>query len=945
MQSSSPSKVMNGAGGSGSISLTSLSSSVAESSGEAIGRSLPIVSPTRPTMQPNGTKPRRITPLHHSSDSVQNDSEELGRNKDPRILESRKNLPIFVGRQTIIDSVRDNDTVIILGETGSGKTTQIPQYLFEAGFTMPTTSSDTTNGSVQAGKKRAGMIGITQPRRVAAISLAKRVAVEMGVPEPDRYENRKRRENGRGSSRQAKSSTVGYSIRFDDRTGQETRIKFMTDGWLLREMLSGGKGKGKSVGKGKQPDGTEENEDASREPVGHSLLEQYSVLIIDEAHERSVHTDIVLGLAKRIQRERKALRQLWLERTAKGVLNTDDEESAEPTELKVVIMSATIDAEAFAKFFGVSGGEAAPILYIKGRQFPIRLYHSSESCQNWMESCKKLIVQINEMPPGDVLIFMTGAEEIETFASELHDLNKGLQVYSEGMGKKKAMNLNVVKLYAALGGEAIRKCFLTTPPDCRKIILATNIAETSITISGIKYVIDCGLAKERTFRTSVSQEQGGVSLASISGASMDMLEIKAISKSAARQRAGRAGRESNGSCFRLYKEDVFENLPESTLPEILRTELSSVVLDVFAMGLNPVEFDWLDRPEEEGLRAAVVNLVELGALEMVSSIGTHEHRKEVGGLKLTKLGREMASLPLLPQLSKTLLSARDCASSQVFSQALDLVSILSTERRSILIEPSARSDGEMGKRREEADRARERLSHPSGDHATQLKVLNAFFEMQDKSKQEYGTTANSKGSGFHGKAMAAKVKEWCSLNFVNLKMVREALKIRSQLHRACLRQGWLPSTRSESAAVNGSAGDESDTDDDDDQSDDDLVVTRGGGRGGLASFNGLDDATSEDYSLLRRCLIQGKRVNTAFRQGESNQYQRAHGGSERFKIHPSSSLHFRKTLPNVIFFEDIFVSTQIFARTVSAAEASWLTDLSSEVKNRKSLHQAIMQRE
>lgn len=898
-----------------------------------VGGSSTLSSPSRTagasaaaTMSPqrtNGKMHRQRTATGSSSEGV-----------DGRILEARKKLPIWKGRQTIIDTVQNNDTVVILGETGSGKTTQIPQYLYEAGLASPPESIfKASYGTSPKRRKPPTMIAITQPRRVAAISLAKRVAVEMGVPEPDRDEKKVKGKGvggveggGPGESSSA-ARLVGYSIRFDDRSGRQTRIKFMTDGYLLREMLSDDK-RGK---RRKQEDGEQ-----SKEVMGegqHNLLPQYSVLIIDEAHERSVHTDVVLGLAKRIQRERKKARESWLKCFKEGKLEASDEDD-EPTELKVVIMSATIDAEAFAKFFHTDDSQPAPILYIKGRQFPIKLYHSVEVCQNWMQSCKKLIVKINDMPPGDVLVFMTGAEEIESFASELHELSQGMQIYAEGLGKPKAASLVVVKLYAALGGEAIRKCFLTTPPGCRKVVLATNIAETSITISGIKYVIDCGLAKERTFRTTLAQEQASAPSLPVSGASMDMLEIKPISKSAARQRMGRAGRERDGCCFRLYKEETFDGLQESTLPEILRTDLSSVVLDVFAMGLNPVEFDWLDRPEEEGLRAAVVNLVELGALEMASSPPDQERQ---GGLTLTRLGRQMAQLPLLPQFSKTLLSARDCSEPHVFLQALDLVSILSTEKRSILIEPSTRGDGDDdGQKREAADRARERLSHPSGDHATQLKALYAFLAMQ----QSGHSTKEGEAPTANGPAVNDKLKEWCMLNFINFKTVREALRIKSQLYRICHKQGWVPESSYNDTQMRSIADDSSESSD----SDDNLIVTRNG----ISSNGQHQDASAttskDDFELLRRCLIQGKRINTAFRQGEnSNLYQRAHGGSERFKIHPSSSILFRKPLPNVIFFEDIFVTTQVFARTVSAAEASWLTDLSGEVKNRRSLQQAALE--
>lgn len=874
------------------------------------------------------------------------------RSIDLRILEARKKLPIWIGRQSIIKAVQENDTVVILGETGSGKTTQIPQYLYEAGLTAsPNDSAEASHHGGNYRKQRSRMmIGITQPRRVAAISLAKRVAVEMGVPEPDRID-KKRKMNGNtngvhGAVSSGPSDLVGYSIRFDDRSSQHTRIKFMTDGRLLREMLSGKNSKSGKERRLNDYDITikshrfaaEDNDDDDvEEKAEHNLLEQYSVLIIDEAHERSVHTDVVLGLAKRIQKRRKRIRENWIKRQKSGELESW-EQAEEPTELKVVIMSATIDAQAFANFFHDAENKPAPILYIKGRQFPIKLYHSQDSCQNWIESCKKLIVQINEMPPGDVLIFMTGAEEIESFANELQELNHGLQLYAEGMGKGKAMSLIVVKLYAALGGEAIRNCFLTTPPGCRKIVLATNIAETSITISGIKYVIDCGLAKERTFRNSLARDQQGVamnSITAVSGAFMDMLEIKPISKSAARQRMGRAGRETGGSCFRLYKEEAFENMEESTLPEILRTDLSSVVLDVFAMGIDPVKFDWLDRPEEEGLRSAVINLVELGALEMATS----KEGQKGGGLRLTKLGKQMASLPLLPQLSKTLLSARDCEDTQVMSQALNLVSILSTEKRSILIEPTSRSDEEGGRKRDEADRARERFSHPSGDHATQLQALYAFFQAERESAESIPNYSTSNGKA---KMNFSKLKEWCSLNFISLKTVREALKIRNQLYRICLKEAWLPTLEVSMQLDNEDDAKDSDSNSNSSNSDDDLVITKGSRLNHSTDSTANENTFKDDFEMLRRCMIQGKRVNTAFRQGESNLYQRAHGGSERFKIHPSSSLLFQKNLPNVIFFEDIFVTSQIFARTVSAAEASWLADLSGEVKNRKNLNQASL---
>ncbi|PWN33801.1 P-loop containing nucleoside triphosphate hydrolase protein [Meira miltonrushii] len=721
-----------------------------------------------------------------SSNGIQNYRSHV----DPRITESRTKLPIWIARDAIVDAVKENDTVVILGETGSGKTTQIPQFLFDGGL--------------------SSYNSITQPRRVAAISLAKRVAVEMGVPEPDNQN--KQSAPGSGNN----PALVGYSVRFDDRTSKQTRVKFMTDGWLLRELLA----------------------EQGQQEMTYSLLEQYSVIIIDEAHERSVHTDVVLGLIKQVQRERKRIRKEWLERTDEG--NSTNE--YEPTELKVIVMSATIDAESFANFFVDERSKPAPILYIKGRQYPVKLLHSENTCEDWIDSCKKVVVQISAMLPGDVLIFMTGAEEIESFASELRELDEGLQMYAEDNGKPKPLNLLVVKLYAALGGDAIRKCFSPTPPGSRKIVLATNIAETSITIPGISYVIDCGLAKERTFQSSMT---------------------------------GRAGRERAGTCFRLFTQLTFETLPESSVPEILRTDLSSVVLDVFAMGLDPLSFNWLDQPDSGDLTAAVLNLTELGALSTPSG------PKKDGKFNLTDLGRRMSKLPLLPALSKTLLTACNFDDDgKVFWYALDLVSILSTERRTILLEASGgrSSENKEGKanqsKRDEADRARERLAHPSGDHATQLQALYAFDDMEE----------------------SCRTQEWCNANYVSLKAVRETRKIRLQLLQVCRQQGWIPEA---------------------------IEKQMTGER--------------EDYSSLIKCLVQGKRVNAAFRDPQTSYYKRALGGQSKFRIHPSSTLLLSNNrgpagLPNVIYFEDMIFTKDLYARTVSAAEASWLTDMSAQSK-------------
>lgn len=785
---------------------------------------------------------------------------------DSRIVESRKKLPIWMGREAIVDAVHQNDTVVVLGETGCGKTTQIPQFLYEAGF----------------GESSSQMIGITQPRRVAATSLAKRVAVEMGV-----------RELG---------AEVGYSIRFDDRTSPKTRIKFMTDGWLLREMLGG------------KDDGT---------------MSHYSVLILDEAHERSIHTDVLLGLAKRAQRIRKRKPEKY-------------------SPLKIVVMSATIDAEVFSNYFAPL---TAPILYVKGRQFPITLYHSVEALQDWVEAAKKVLLQMRYLPQGDVLIFMTGAEEIESFARQVNELNPGIKLFAQSNNEPQPPEFVVCPLYAALGPGAVGKVYAPTPPGCRKVVLATNIAETSITIPGIRYVIDCGLAKQRS---------GG-------GVSVDMLEVKPISKSAARQRAGRAGREAPGSCYRLYREEVFDALEDTSPPEILRADLTSTMLDVLAMGLDPLAFDWMDRPDDEAMKESLVLLLELGALQHPmsrvngSKAGAQangnappggveaslegknggkdeeEEEEQTPRFELSPLGRRMAALPLTPPLSRTLIAASESGQATL-SHALSLVSILSSERRSILVDPPllAADDEASSKRREDADRARRRMSHKSGDHITQLTALYAFEEQERASKKSSSSSNGtldspvvaSKGFKNTNKNASAMLKDWCETNFVSLKAIREVQKIREQLRNICRRLD-MPIERDHEGLNGGKktdldSSDENEDDEDGPMSNDGLYVTKGGANQRTAGFNGVNGHQDESYDLLLRALITGRKTNAAFRQPDGHTYTRAFS-KETFKIHPSSTLFSaRKTPPSVIFFDELTFTTQIFARGVSAIEPSWL---------------------
>lgn len=440
------------------------------------------------------------------------------------IEETKKSLPVYPFREALIEAIKNYQILIVEGETGSGKTTQIPQYLHEAGFT-------------EDGKK----IGCTQPRRVAAMSVAARVAQEMNVK---------------------LGNEVGYSIRFEDCTSDRTVIKYMTDGTLHREFLS-------------EPD-----------------LASYSVMIIDEAHERTLHTDILFGLVKDITRFRP--------------------------DLKLLISSATLDAEKFSTFF-----DDAPIFRIPGRRFPVDIYYTKAPEADYIDACVVTVLQIHATQPlGDVLVFLTGQEEIETCVEMLQERTKRIG--------KKLKELVILPVYANLPSDMQAKIFEPTPEGARKVVLATNIAETSLTIDNIIYVIDPGFAKQNNFNSKTG---------------MESLIVVPISKASANQRAGRAGRVAPGKCFRLYTAWAYKyELEDNTVPEIQRINLGNAVLTLKALGINDlIHFDFLDPPPHETLVLALEQLYALGALN---------HHGE-----LTKAGRRMAEFPTDPMLAKMLLAS------------------------------------------------------------------------------------------------------------------------------------------------------------------------------------------------------------------------------------------------------------------------------------------------
>lgn len=527
------------------------------------------------------------------------------------IEETQKSLPVYKFKQELIEAINEHQILIIEGETGSGKTTQIPQYLYQSGYTD--------------GNKK---IGCTQPRRVAAMSVAARVAEEMSVK---------------------LGNEVGYSIRFEDCTSERTIIKYMTDGTLHREFLS-------------EPD-----------------LQSYSVMIIDEAHERTLHTDILFGLVKDIARFRP--------------------------DLKLLISSATLDAEKFSSFF-----DDAPIFRIPGRRFPVDIYYTKAPEADYIDACVVSILQIHATQPlGDILVFLTGQEEIETCQEILQDRVRRLG--------SRIKELLILPVYSNLPSDMQAKIFEPTPPNARKVVLATNIAETSLTIDNIIYVIDPGFCKQNNFNSRTG---------------MESLIVVPVSKASANQRAGRAGRVAAGKCFRLYTAWAYKHeLEDNTVPEIQRMNLGNVVLTLKALGINDlIHFDFLDPPPHETLVLALEQLYALGALN---------HHGE-----LTKLGRRMAEFPLDPMMGKMLLASEKYKCSE---EIVTIAAMLSVNG-AIFYRPKDKVV--------HADTARKNFFLPGGDH---LVLWNVYKQWADS---DFST-------------------QWCYENYIQYRSMKRGRDVREQL--------------------------------------------------------------------------------------------------------------------------------------------------------------------
>lgn len=496
-----------------------------------------------------------------------------------RILKQRQYLPAFAVRNELLQVIRDNNIVIVVGETGSGKTTQLTQYLHEEGYT------------------KYGMIGCTQPRRVAAMSVAKRVSDEVGVK---------------------LGEEVGYAIRFEDCTSNKTIIKYMTDGILLRESLS-------------EPD-----------------LDNYSAVIMDEAHERSLDTDVLFGILRQV--------------------------AARRTDIKLIVTSATMDSTKFSNFFG-----NVPVFIIPGRTFPVELYFSKSSVEDYVDAAVKQTIQIHLGGlEGDILVFMPGQEDIEVTCEVIKERLKALSETSQN----EIPDLAILPIYSQLPSDLQAKIFRKADDGIRKCIVATNIAETSLTVDGIMFVVDSGYCKLKVYNPRIG---------------MDALQIYPISQANANQRSGRAGRTGPGCCYRLYTERQYkQEMLQNTVPEIQRTNLANVVLLLKSHGVQDLlQFHFMDPPPQDNIMNSMYQLWILGALD------------NVGNLK--PLGRSMVEFPLDPAMSKMLLVSTEMKCS---AEILIIVSMLSVP--SIFYRPKGRE--------EESDLVREKFQVPESDHLTLLNV-------------------------------------------------------------------------------------------------------------------------------------------------------------------------------------------------------------------------------
>ena len=654
-----------------------------------------------------------------------------------------ESLPVSQRKAEIEKLLSEHQVIVVAGETGSGKTTQLPKMCLELGL-----------GNL-------GTIGHTQPRRIAARSVAARIAEELQTELGD---------------------LVGYKVRFNDQISDNTQIKLMTDGILLAEIQT------------------------------DRFLNQYSCLIIDEAHERSLNNDFILGYLKQLLPRRP--------------------------DLKVIITSATIDVERFSKHFN-----NAPIIEVSGRTYPVEVRYrpvAEEDDQDQLQGILNAVDELQAEGRGDILIFMNGEREIRDTA--------------EALQKQNLKHTEILPLFARLSAQEQNKIF--HPSGLNRIVLATNVAETSLTVPGIKYVIDPGTARisRYSYRTKVQR-----------------LPIEPISQASANQRKGRCGRVSEGICIRLYSEEDFNNRPEFTDPEILRTNLASVILQMTALGLDDIEaFPFVDAPDKRHIQDGVKLLEELGAIQpkkyksrdgarlptRVQNLTDESSRQETRasestekkqGWELTPIGRQLAQLPVDPRLAKMLLSAVDFGS---VYEVMIIVSALSIQ------DPRERPT----EKQQASDEKHRRFADKKSDF---LAFLNLWNYVQEQQK---ALTKN-------------QFRRQCQKDFLNYLRIREWQDIYQQI-RLAVREMGLP-INSEKA----------------------------------------------EYQQIHTALLSGLLSHIGLKEAEKQQYLGARNA--HFAIFPNSVLF--KKQPKWVMAAELVETSKLWGRMVAEIEPEWIEPLAEHL--------------
>ncbi len=694
----------------------------------------------------------------------------------PLVIRYPPELPVTQRRLDIAEAIVEHQVVIVAGETGSGKTTQLPKICLDLG------------------RGKRGLIGHTQPRRIAARSVAERIASELDTELGD---------------------LVGYQVRFTDRTSKASRVKLMTDGILLAEL--------------------QRDRD----------LRRYDTIIIDEAHERSLNIDFLLGYLKRLLPRRP--------------------------DLKLIITSATIDVERFAEHFD------APVVEVSGRTYPVEVRYrplvsevdeeGEVVVRDQTEAIVEAVRELSGEGPGDILVFLPGEREIRDTADVLSGLDQ-------------RGGLEVVPLYSRLSAAEQHKVFASHSG--RRVVLATNVAETSLTVPGIRYVVDTGVARISRYshRTKVQR-----------------LPIEAISQASANQRSGRCGRVEAGIAVRLYSEEDFEARPEFTEPEILRTNLGSVILQMTSLGLGDIaDFPFVEPPDRRNVAAGVQLLEELGALSTRS--------KNRGSL--TQLGRRLARLPIDPRLARMILEAERLG---CVREVLVIAAALSLQ------DPRERPV----EQRPQADQLHARFTDKTSDFLTWLNLWRHLKQQQ----RELSSSA---------------FRRMCKREFLNYLRVREWQDFESQLRQVCkemgleLGKGGFETGASAPSSTTGGAGAPSST-----TGGAGAPSSTTGGAGAPSSTTGAGSTTgSIDSDGIHQALLSGllSHIGLVEERDRGKRGLREYLGARgaRFAIFPGSGL--KGQSPAYVMAGELVETGRLWARQVAAIDPAWAERLGGDLVQR-----------